>query len=336
MIHGKSWVNNHAHVLKNKSEYDLNYIFYSLVHKNIIPWINGTTRSKLNQSELREIKILVPPLKEQQEIAMILSSLDNNILEIQKELKHIEKLKKDLMQMLLIKGINHVEFNEITGILGKKFKIPQNWKHAKLSDITIKITDIDHNMPKKSKSGIPFISVGYVNSMPLRMRIIHKSKLIEYISKKSYDSYSSKFNVEKHDLVYTRLGSIGTACVVDTDEKFIASYSVALIKPRKNYIDSFFLGFFLNLDFVRKQAKYLTLGSANQNLHMSKIKSLQILIPPLKEQKEITSILFNVDELILKLQSELKYFQKLKKGLMQKLLTGQTRVPLSLMTRKNS
>lgn len=101
LIHGKSWVNNHAHVLKVMKPNDTLWVYYSIVHKNIIPFIKGGTRSKLNQKDLRKIPIPVPPLREQKRIADILSSTDD---EIQKESNHrdrLNSLKKGLMQVLL-------------------------------------------------------------------------------------------------------------------------------------------------------------------------------------------------------------------------------------------
>ena len=100
-ITGKSWVNNHAHVLSAKSDHVLKWIYYSLVHKNILPWINGTTRSKLNQSELKQITIPLPLLKEQEKIASILSNID---AQIQSQIQYkgkLERQKKALMQKLL-------------------------------------------------------------------------------------------------------------------------------------------------------------------------------------------------------------------------------------------
>ena len=62
-VTGKYWVNNHAHILR-ASENGLNkWVYYSLVHKNILKFINGGTRAKLNQSDLREIQIPLPPLR---------------------------------------------------------------------------------------------------------------------------------------------------------------------------------------------------------------------------------------------------------------------------------
>lgn len=66
-ISGKSWVNNHAHVLKPKEKLIyFDWLFFSLVHKNITSHVVGTTRYKLNQGELKNLKIHVPSLKTQE------------------------------------------------------------------------------------------------------------------------------------------------------------------------------------------------------------------------------------------------------------------------------
>ncbi len=63
-VSGKSWVNNHAHVLSlENSSLELDWIYYSLVHKNILKFISGSTRLKLNKSELENIRIWVPDQK---------------------------------------------------------------------------------------------------------------------------------------------------------------------------------------------------------------------------------------------------------------------------------
>ena len=100
-IAGKSWVNNHAHILRVKESYDFNFIFYSLVHKNIVPFISGGTRGKLNKSELMSMTIMCPEYNEQVKIGNSLNDMDIRIKsEITKKLKLME-LKKGLMQKLL-------------------------------------------------------------------------------------------------------------------------------------------------------------------------------------------------------------------------------------------
>ena len=58
---GKSWVNNHAHILKAKAGADQAFLFYSLVHKNILPFLASGTRAKLNKSEMAKILVGSPP-----------------------------------------------------------------------------------------------------------------------------------------------------------------------------------------------------------------------------------------------------------------------------------
>jgi type I restriction enzyme S subunit len=65
IIKGKSWVNNHAHVLKGSKSILIEFLFYSVVHKDIRECINGTSRSKLNKSEMLKIKLDIPMVLEQ-------------------------------------------------------------------------------------------------------------------------------------------------------------------------------------------------------------------------------------------------------------------------------
>lgn len=100
-VKGKSWVNNHAHILRPLN-IDYDYLFYELVHKDIRKYINGTTRSKLTRGEMIKILILAPKnIKEQKAIAQILSTADKEIDLLTQELEQLKLQKKGLMQLLL-------------------------------------------------------------------------------------------------------------------------------------------------------------------------------------------------------------------------------------------
>ncbi|MBE6679528.1 MAG: hypothetical protein E7598_03300 [Ruminococcaceae bacterium] len=99
---GKCWVNNHAHVLKSKANTNQDYLFYSLVHKDIRDFITSGTRSKLNKAELLKITISVPPTTEEQTaIASILSDMDSEIEALEQKLAKTRQLKQGMMQQLL-------------------------------------------------------------------------------------------------------------------------------------------------------------------------------------------------------------------------------------------
>lgn len=72
-VEGKCWVNNHAHVLRPDRRHVVdNWIVYFLNHSDLTEFVSGLTVPKLNQGNLREIPIPVPPLPEQRRIVGIL------------------------------------------------------------------------------------------------------------------------------------------------------------------------------------------------------------------------------------------------------------------------
>jgi type I restriction enzyme S subunit len=101
-IRGKCWVNNHAHILKAKESFSQDFIFYSLVHKNILSFLTSGTRAKLNKSEMYKIEIVIPPTKsEQTAIATILSDMDAEIEKLEERKDKYVMLKQGMMQVLL-------------------------------------------------------------------------------------------------------------------------------------------------------------------------------------------------------------------------------------------
>ncbi|MDQ8201494.1 restriction endonuclease subunit S [Pelagicoccus sp. SDUM812003] len=99
---GKCWVNNHAHILKAKQDTDQGFLFYSLVHKNLMPFIASGTRAKLNRSELNKIEVTIPGSKaEQTAIAETLSDMDEEIAALEAKLSKARQLKQGMMPELL-------------------------------------------------------------------------------------------------------------------------------------------------------------------------------------------------------------------------------------------
>lgn len=118
-IKGKCWVNNHAHIIRAKSNFDNNYLFYSLVNKNILDFIVGGTRAKLNKSQLLKIEISASnAIEEQKAIAQILSDMDYEIEALETQLQKTQNLKQGMMQELLtgkirlVKPINQTIYKE--------------------------------------------------------------------------------------------------------------------------------------------------------------------------------------------------------------------------------
>ena len=99
---GKFWVNNHAHILKAKEGFSQTFIFYSLVHKNILDHLASGTRAKLNKSEMYKMEVTTPSTEdEQNKISKILSDMDSEIESLEKKLDKYKMIKQGMMQNLL-------------------------------------------------------------------------------------------------------------------------------------------------------------------------------------------------------------------------------------------
>ena len=78
VISGKCWVNNHAHLIQCNKNVDIRYLQHYLNFLDITQYINGATRSKLTQSALKTLPILVPSMDQQLEFKRTMELIDKS------------------------------------------------------------------------------------------------------------------------------------------------------------------------------------------------------------------------------------------------------------------
>ena len=100
---GKSWVNNHAHVLRARTELMSNQLLcYYLNTYDYHNYVTGTTRLKLNQSMMRRISVPLPPLPEQQRIVAkieeLFTKLDAGVNELHKAQSQLKRYRQSVLK----------------------------------------------------------------------------------------------------------------------------------------------------------------------------------------------------------------------------------------------
>ena len=100
-ISGKTWVNNHAHVLKPNPDMNIDYLRHYFEILNYEPYATGTAQPKLNQKVLNSIDVPKPPISEQESIAKVLRSVEEKIDQESSKRSKLKELKRGLMQDLL-------------------------------------------------------------------------------------------------------------------------------------------------------------------------------------------------------------------------------------------
>ncbi|RVD43116.1 restriction endonuclease subunit S [Mesorhizobium sp. M4A.F.Ca.ET.020.02.1.1] len=99
-IFGKTWVNNHAHVLRFKHGFTQKFVEVYLNSIKLDDFITGMAQPKLNKAKLESIPIPLPKEPEQKRIADCLTSLDDLIAAESRKLDTLKLHKKGLMQQL--------------------------------------------------------------------------------------------------------------------------------------------------------------------------------------------------------------------------------------------
>ena len=310
MIHGKSWVNNHTHVLRAKNGENY-FLFYSLVHKDITSFINGGTRTKLNRGELVKIPIFVPPLEEQKKIADILSTVDKKIAFVEENINATEELKKGLMQKLLTEGIGHTEFKDSE--LGR---IPESWEVVQIKQLGLVVTG---STPKTANKEF------YENGIRLwaSPSDLGKSKEIKNTATKLSDlGFEQTRILPARSILVTCIGSTIGKIGIAYEEMSTNQQINSVVCNEKNYSDFYYYV----LDQQKEYIKKLAGTQAVPLLNKTDFSMIKVIQAPLEEQKQIAEILSTVDKKIENLKEKKQSFEELKKGLMQKLLTGEVRV----------
>lgn len=124
---GKIWVNNHAHVIKEKENVLLRYLYHYIQTINVSVLIHGNI-PKLNQGDFRNLRIAVPPLEVQCEIVHILDDFTLLSAELSAELKARQKQYEYYLYKLISdsKKITKNKLYELT-IWDKKFNAVENY-----------------------------------------------------------------------------------------------------------------------------------------------------------------------------------------------------------------
>jgi len=263
----------------------------------------GATRKTLTINGISKLKILLPPLNEQQKIADILSKVDEQIDFTEKIISKNEELKKGLMQKLLTKGIGHTKFKKT-----EFGEIPEKWEIVKQGDIAEFINGRAYKLSEWEKSGTPVI----------RLQNLTGSGSTYYYSNLKLDP---KQYVQEGNLLYMWSASFGP--YIWHGPKAIYHYHIWKVECGDG-IDKMYM--FYNLHNMTNIMKNQMHGMAILHITKNKMEKQKIKLPPLDEQKQIALILSKVDEQIQDNKKELKHLHELKKGLMQDLLTGKVRV----------
>ena len=135
----------------------------------------------------------------------------------------------------------------------------------------------------------------------------------KYISEEAYNKEYSNKQAEKGDVLMTRIGDIGTAKVIETNDSLAYYVTLALLKPKG--LDSYFLSNAIATTTVQNSIWRRTLHIAfPKKINLGEISQVELFVPTIDEQIKIGELFQNLDRTIAFQQQKLEKLQNIKKA----------------------
>jgi len=286
---GKIWVNNHAHILKEKEELRLRFLFHYLQTVNIQHLVKGVP-PKLNQKNLREILIPIPPPPIQNEIAKMLDDFTERTEDLITQLNAELELRKKQYNFYRDSLLNFVRaddqsFRQTALSIGKIGLLQQSveveWKT--LGDIgSVCMCKRILKQQTNTEAGVPFYKIGTFGKIA-----------DSYISKELFLEYKKKYSYpRKGEILISAAGTIGRSVVYDGTPAYFQDSNIVWIANDESRVLNRYLYYFYS-SFPWRVAD----GGTIARLYNDQIRQTEIPIPPLEAQQKIVSILDRFDTL---------------------------------------
>jgi type I restriction enzyme S subunit len=260
-ISGKTWVNNHAHVLRPTSAIELAYLCRVLENYDVTPFVTGTTRGKLTKAGASEIIIPLPPLAEQRRIAEVLDRAEALRAKRRAALAQLDSLTQSLF----------------LDLFGDPVSNRKDWSRKKFSEVGTLDRGISKNRPRNAPELLdgpyPLVQTGDVANCGGYIR--------------SYQSTYSEIGLKQ-----SKMWPAGTLCITIAANiaktgilTFNACFPDSIVGFRAE--DSATVEFVRSwLSFLQKSLEDAAPESAQKNINLALLRNLAVPLPPISLQRE--------------------------------------------------
>lgn len=301
MIQGKTWVNNHAHVLRaNKQIVSTKYLCKCLSFYDVRKYVTGSTRLKLTKGQAENIVLQIPPLEEQERIVHILEKAESAIEKREKSIKLLDELVKS--RFIELFKLTDFDEKELTYFIKEG---------AGLSYGIVVPGD-------NCQDGIPMIRPTDYENDKIKLDNLYRVD-------RSIEVKYAKTRLEGNEILVTVIGS-NMGQIMLTDSRCIGmnvTRNLAVIRQDDNKINKHYLREFLlsekSQNYLRGQVNTSTI----KQLPLNKLKQMMIPNPPIELQNEFAELVNQADKLKFEMENSLKELKNNFNSLMQKAFNGE-------------
>lgn len=311
LVSGKTYISEHAIAVQTDKFNHLKYLSYKLDYWNLNRFSESSAQPGLSVEKLVRYKLAVPPLAEQRKIAEILGVWDEAIEKQSRLIERLELCKRGLMQRLL---------SGRTRLPG--FTSP--WQKVKLGEIGK--FDKGAGVPKEKivSEGCKAITYGEIYTK-------YDYVIKDFTSYIDSDTAQTSKQISSGAILFAGSGEtledIGKCAAFIDNDKAYAGGDIIIFNPTIE-VDGLVLSYILNSPIAIAQKRRYGQGHSVVHIYQKDLARIEFELPSLPEQKAIAEVLTTADDEIATHRKKLDALRLQKRGLMQQLLTGKTRVKI--------
>lgn len=321
------------HILRYKTKKPIYHYYkkYLINHHSVLNQFSseckGTTRQIIGRDVFNNVRVVLPPLSEQQQIVSFLdtktSLIDSLIEKTQRKIELLKEKRTSLINEVVTKGLNpNVEMKD-SGLewIGK---IPSHWELRKGSTIGNYSKGNGIKKDEVRETGLPCIRYGEIYT-----KYNHKFQQVETF----IDEGITEVKVFCGTLLMTGSGElleeIGKCVVYVGQKELYVGGDIIILKPFSEF-DSEFLSYQINSECIRIQRELNGRGGIIVHIYSKNFKDMWFPTPPLSEQNEIVEYLDEqtglIDKTISIEEKRIELLKEYRQSLISEVVTGKRKV----------
>jgi len=354
LIEGRSWVNNHAHVLRGKNGISNRFLMYQLNQVNYRPFVSGTTRLKLPQAPMRQIPLVIAPEKEQRRIvaeiekqftrldaavaalkrvqanlkryraSVLKAACEGRLVPTEAELARREGRSYELASALLNRISPASEATNSEPTADDLRDLPTGWTWTTLFSLVVDGPQNGLYLPKSSYGrGAPILRIDDFQSH--KSRPSTELKLVE-----ADEEELATYSLTAGDMVVNRVNSpshLGKTLLVE-ERNLPALFESNMMRIRLHQsISTQYVVFYLSSVDGRARLTARAKWAVNQaSINQQDVLATPVPLPPLAEEDRIVTEVFHqvsiLEEIRTEIEKDIRRADKMRQSVLKRAFEG--------------
>lgn len=304
------------------------YYYLDLLTPVFIRLGAGTTFLEVSKRDMKKVQCALPPEPEQQAIAEMLDAVDAAIARTRTAIEKAQQLKRGLLQRFFVDGLGRISSADRPGK-----RIKKGWRLQPTGSLLA--GDPKNGISPQASSqppGVPTFSIGAVREGRINLSSPEHLKYVRLS-----DALAERFAVRRGDMLIVRGNAnpdlVGKCGVIEFHPPGCIYSDIlkrVVFRDDDDGVISGYAALAWNYPLVHNQVlKLAKTSNGTLKINSRDVKRIVLPVPPKPEQELLIKLVASADLHIAAVKNKLAALERLKRGLMQDLLTGKVRVPAS-------